>query len=82
MGKFRRGALVGLATGYWFGTKAGRERHEQLKRLVRFVQSSSAYQRTSGKAKAAVGLGFERGKLVVMEGLKKSEATGSDGSHV
>lgn len=80
MGKFRRGAFLGFTAGYWFGSKAGRERHEQLKRLLGFVQSSPAYQRAAGKAKAAVGLSFERGKLVVMEGLKKEGAKRADGT--
>jgi hypothetical protein len=31
---FRFGALIGFATGYYLGTKAGRERYEQLHRLV------------------------------------------------
>jgi hypothetical protein len=32
--RFRLGLLVGFATGYYFGAKAGRERYEQLRRLI------------------------------------------------
>lgn len=31
--RFRAGLLVGLATGYVLGARAGRERYEQIKRL-------------------------------------------------
>ena len=35
MPKFRIGVALGLAAGYYFGAKAGRERYEQINRLVR-----------------------------------------------
>jgi hypothetical protein len=28
--RFRTGLIIGLAVGYYFGTKAGRERYEQI----------------------------------------------------
>lgn len=28
--RFRTGLLIGLAVGYYFGTRAGRERYEQI----------------------------------------------------
>jgi hypothetical protein len=63
MNKFRFGALVGLAVGYYLGAKAGRERYEQLNRLLQQARSSPAYEQAAtvvGKAKAVVDLTRER----------------------
>jgi hypothetical protein len=63
MGKFRFGALVGLAVGYYLGARAGRDRYEQLNRLLRKARSSPAFDHAAtvaGKAKAVVDLTRER----------------------
>jgi hypothetical protein len=59
MTKFRAGLVLGLATGYWFGTKAGRERHEQLQRLGGLLRRNPAVDQAAtavGRAKAVVDL--------------------------
>ena len=63
--RFRIGIVTGFAAGYWFGSAAGRERHEQLKQMVTKVKRSDAYETATEKAKAAVELGVERAKEVV-----------------
>ena len=63
MNKFRFGALVGLAVGYYFGTKAGRERYHQLNAWMRRARTSGAFDQAAtvvGKAKAVVDLTRER----------------------
>jgi hypothetical protein len=50
--KLRTGLVVGFAVGYYFGAKAGRERYEQLRRLIDRAPVS--------KVRAAVDLGRER----------------------
>lgn len=65
--RFRVGLVTGFAAGYWFGTAAGRERHEQLRQMVNKVKRSDAYETATEKAKAAVELGVERAKEVVEE---------------
>ena len=63
MGKFRLGALVGLVVGYYLGARAGRERYEQLNRLLGRARSSPAFDHAAtvaGKAKAVVDLTRER----------------------
>jgi hypothetical protein len=45
--RFRTGVLVGAVIGYYFGAKAGRERYEQLRKVVE-------------KGGALVALGRER----------------------
>lgn len=71
MGRFRIGLILGFGLGYVFGTKAGRERYEQMRRGWERVRSSPAVQRVSGKAGAAIGLGLERGKLVALDRFDK-----------
>jgi hypothetical protein len=63
MSKFRVGALVGLAVGYYLGSRAGRERYHQINKLVRRARTSGALDHAitvAGKAKAVVDLTRER----------------------
>ena len=63
MNKFRFGALIGLALGYYWGARAGRERYEQMNRALRRARSSSAFDQAAtvvGKARAVVDLTRER----------------------
>lgn len=72
--RFRAGLLIGFAGGYYFGTAAGRERHEQIKSTIRKVKRSDAYDTATDKAKAVVDLGVERAKDLV------DAKTGSNGN--
>ena len=72
MAAFKRGVFFGFAAGYVLGSKAGRERYEQINRAWRRVKATPGYQRLAEKAGAAVGLGFERGKVVALDGLDKA----------
>ncbi|MBV8160833.1 MAG: hypothetical protein JO265_07910 [Acidimicrobiia bacterium] len=56
---------AGFGLGYYLGAMAGRERYEQINRVVRKVQGSEAFQTAEQKAKAAVDLGVERAKDAV-----------------
>jgi hypothetical protein len=63
MTRFRAGALVGFAAGYYLGAKAGRGRYEQLNRLMHRLRRSSAIDHAATaieKAKAVVDLTKER----------------------
>lgn len=60
--RFRLGLLVGFGAGYYLGTAAGRERHEQIKQALRKVRRSDAYETATEKAKATVDLTVERAK--------------------
>ena len=42
--RFRTGVLVGLAIGYYYGAKAGRERYEQIDRYLAQVRETDAYR--------------------------------------
>jgi hypothetical protein len=53
MKKIRLGLVVGFAAGYYFGAKAGRERYEQLRRIIDRIEPVA-------KVHAAIDLGRER----------------------
>lgn len=60
--RFRLGFVIGLGTGYYFGTKAGRERFEQIEELLSKAREYEAVGSATEKAKAAAGLGAEKAK--------------------
>jgi hypothetical protein len=64
MTKFRAGAVVGLAAGYYLGTKAGRTRYEQIRRGIDVVRRRSKAVDDAatavGRAMAVVDLSIER----------------------
>jgi hypothetical protein len=55
--RYRVAFFAGLAAGFVIGTRAGRERYEQLKKLARKAADSPAVQQAAGAAQAqAAGL--------------------------
>jgi hypothetical protein len=62
--RFRLGLVVGFAAGYYFGSRAGRERFEQINRLLRRVRRSDTFDTATDKARAIVDLGVERARDV------------------
>ena len=73
--RFRLGMAVGFAAGYYLGARAGRERYEEINRLVRKVKGSEAFDTATDKAKAVVDLGVERAKDAIDD---KIHHNGSD----
>jgi hypothetical protein len=63
--RFKLGLVIGFAGGYYLGSMAGRERHEQINRLIAKAKRSEAFDELTDKAKAAVDLGVERAREVV-----------------
>jgi hypothetical protein len=47
--RFRTGVIVGLAVGYYYGTKASPEQAARIQDWVDRVRDSNAYQRLIGK---------------------------------
>jgi hypothetical protein len=68
--RFRAGLVIGFAAGYYLGTAAGRERHEEINRAIQKLQRYEAVQTVTDKTEAAVALGVERVKDVVDGRLK------------
>ncbi len=77
--RMRLGLAVGFGAGYYLGTKAGRERYDQLNELLGKARRSDAYETATEKAKAAVDLGVERAREVV-EDLRDDETKAGNGT--
>ncbi len=60
MTKFRAGVVFGFAAGYYLGTRAGRERYEQINRLLRRSRAIEEATTEAERAKAIVDLTRER----------------------
>src|SRR5438067_9440477 len=73
--RFRLGVAVGFGVGYYLGAAAGRERYDELNRLIGKIKRSDAFDTATDKAKAAVDLGVERAKDVIED---KIHHLGSD----
>ncbi len=83
--RFRAGLVIGFATGYYLGAKAGRERYEQIQEAIQKLQRYDTVQMVTDKTEAAVALGVERVKDVVDgrigngNGNGNASAQGNDG---
>ncbi len=79
------GFLLGLGAGYVLGAKAGRERYEQIHRLYENILASPMFRQATGRAREAVGTGFEQAKDLASEGVTKvssavrEKRSGTDG---
>ena len=72
--RFRLGLGVGFGLGYYLGSRAGRERYEQINDMIRRVKRSDTYETATDKAKDVVDLGVDKAKDVV-----DSKIGGNDG---
>ena len=76
--------FLGFGSGYVLGSKAGRERYDQLRRLYDNLSSSPTVQRAGGKAKNAVGSGLGQakeaasGRVSKVTGKIKERRSGED----
>ena len=70
--RFRLGFVTGMATGYYLGAKAGRQRYDQINRTIAKVKRSEAYEEVTEMAKAKVEEAAERAKSAVEEGVEKA----------
>lgn len=65
MYRYRIAFFSGLAAGFVAGTRAGRERYEQIKRLARTAADNPAVQQAAGALQAqATGLAKTAGQKV------------------
>jgi hypothetical protein len=63
--RFRHGVLVGLAVGYYLGTKAGRDRYVQIERSLARIRSSNSYQQVVASACELTDLMIQRTRSLV-----------------
>jgi hypothetical protein len=52
---FKTGVIIGLAIGYYYGAKAGRDRYLQIERVLQPVRESDLYVQLADKTRGAVG---------------------------
>jgi hypothetical protein len=81
---FKTGLIVGLGAGYVLGTKAGRERYEELKASWDQFVGNPSVQRMVSKGREVVETGTEKG-IRAVEGAGEEvkgrlQNTGSGGS--
>jgi hypothetical protein len=72
---FRAGVLVGFGVGYVLGSKAGRERYEEIRRAWHGFTGSPTVQRAVATSKEAAETSARKGLSVVQQGVDK--ATGA-----
>jgi membrane protein DedA with SNARE-associated domain len=51
---FKTGAVVGFAVGYYLGTKAGRERYEQINTWIDQLRDSDALNTAAERARQVI----------------------------
>jgi hypothetical protein len=76
--RFRLGLVIGFGAGYYLGSQAGRERYEEINRLLKKVKRTDVYETASDKTKAVIDLGVERAKDVIEEQVDKARGNGAD----
>lgn len=74
--RFRLGLLIGMALGYYLGTKAGRQRYDQINRALRRLKRSDAFETATDKAKTTLEDGVGKAKDLV--GSRTGDADNGD----
>jgi hypothetical protein len=54
-----------MALGYYLGTKAGRQRYDQINRTLRRLRRSDAFETATDKAKSTLEDGVDKAKDLV-----------------
>ncbi len=63
--RFRLGLVTGMATGYYLGARAGRQRYDQINRSLAKLRRSEAFEHVVDSAKSAVEEGVDKARSVV-----------------
>ena len=56
--RFRFGMILGFAAGYILGTRAGKERYEQIVRAFKKLVGTESVQKAAGAGKEFLGNGM------------------------
>lgn len=73
--RFRLGLVTGLAAGYYLGTRAGRQRYDQINRQLTKLKNSEAFDEAAERAKAVVSEGVGKAKSLVDRGGESGGGT-------
>jgi acetoin utilization deacetylase AcuC-like enzyme len=63
-----------MATGYYFGARAGRQRYDQMNRAIAKLRRSDAFEEARDRARSAVEEAAELAKSAVEEGVDKARS--------
>ena len=69
--RFRTGMIVGLAAGYVLGTRAGRERYEQIRRWVHQIAGTPQVQQIAERSKDVANEAGRKGIEAVHSAVSK-----------
>jgi hypothetical protein len=73
--------LLGIAVGYVLGSRAGRERYEDIVAVARRVAGSQTIQATAGVLQAQAQEAAERAKTRLSGGVLAGQRSGSVNGH-
>jgi len=76
--RFRLGLILGIGIGYVLGTRAGRERYEQIREGWSRFSGSPTVRRAAGRTKDMAGEQGKRALQVVQQGVEKAGAAVKD----
>jgi hypothetical protein len=79
--RFRMGFLLGFGTGYVLGTKAGRQRYEQIRAAWGQLAESPAVQRAAERTKEMAGEQARKSLSLVQSGVEKAGSAVRDRLH-
>lgn len=76
--RYKATFLIGFATGYTLGAKAGRERYEQIRRTMRGISENPAVQSAAGllQARATNLVGTARDRVMDKLPLRSTDPYG------
>ncbi len=63
--RFKSGLIVGLAVGYYYGAKAGRERYQQIDHYLAQVRATEAYRELLARLDELLNEGVGRARHAV-----------------
>jgi hypothetical protein len=72
--RFRTGMLIGLAVGYYYGSKAGRERYLQIEEWLDRIRSTTTFQEARTKLSDGVREGTAAARRLVEDTLGDGDA--------
>ena len=67
--KFKTGLVVGFGAGYVLGSKAGRERYDQIQRWFDGFMSNDQVQRLGTKGVAVADIAGQRARGILSDGF-------------
>ncbi len=63
--RFRLGLVTGMASGYYLGARAGRQRYDQINRSLAKLRRSEAFEVAVDSARSVVEDGVEKARSAV-----------------